>query len=159
MRAQGAKRNKVEHRQREARVYVMDEFHFNSVDEVIKRWPDELWAAKGKPKLWVEVHKEGDMSVWRDVAYGGIKLRTSEGVSEGYGMASVKDTLAISGRRTLEVTVKTVSEALDTNDTPRHKEISPDADTLNLECSAEFIGLTYEDEYPSETETQKMQSD
>ena len=138
MRYQGPERRKGERRQRERRASVMDEFHFNSVDEVIKRWPDELLAAKGKPKLWVEVYKKGGMAIWRDVAYGGIKLRTSEGVSEGFGMASVKDIVAICGRRTLEVRVKKVPEVLEAINAPHHEEISSDEDTLNFECGADL---------------------
>jgi hypothetical protein len=123
----------------------VDEFHFNSVEEVIKRWPDELWAAKGKPKLWVKVYKEDDMAVWRDIAYGGIKLRTLEGVSEGFGMAAVKDTVAISGRRTLEARVQTGLEDLEAIDTPHHDEISADEDTLSLKYSAALMDLNPED--------------
>ena len=88
------------------RVSVSDEFHFDSVDAVFKRWPPELWAAKGKPKLWVKLYGNDGISVWRDFGYGTIRLETPEGVNEGKETVSVKGTCAIFRHQKIDVYVK-----------------------------------------------------
>jgi hypothetical protein len=86
--------------------WVLDEFHFNSIDDVLRRWPDEFWAAKGKPKLWVRVYQDEDVTVWRDVGYGDIKMVTPDGASEGRDVVTVNDFVAVCRRGTLEVRVR-----------------------------------------------------
>lgn len=105
------RRRKDERRRRQRRVeqksfWVLDEFHFNSVDDVLRRWPDEFWAAKGKPKLWVRVYQDDDVTVWRDVGYGEIKMVTPDGASEGRDIVTVNDFVAVCRRGTLEVRVR-----------------------------------------------------
>lgn len=66
-----------------------DELYFRSMDELFRRMDDRMWVAKGKPKLWVTVYDSNEVTVWVEVAYGGIKLRTPEGTNEGERTASI----------------------------------------------------------------------
>lgn len=127
---------------------VLDEFHFHCVDEVFKRWPDELWAAKGKPRLWVKVHDKGEVQAWRDVAYGGIKLRTPDGVSEGKNVASVNGTVAVCRRGTLEVYVTSAVHVPRVTQPEKMEEVSPEEDTLDLYIDAEVTVLDSKAESP-----------
>lgn len=73
---------------------ICDEFYFNSFDQVIKRWNDRMWIAKGKPRLWVKIYEREGITIWRDVGHGGIKLRTPEGEAEGKEEASMGNVIA-----------------------------------------------------------------
>lgn len=105
-----------------------DEFFFESVDSALKRFPDELWVAKGKPKLWVKLHDADGITVWRDLGYGLIRLKTPEGVAEGREQVSVGHTFVLCRDQRVEVYVRDTA-----------KPISPEEDTLELDLEAEVL--------------------
>jgi len=107
---------------------MADEFFFESVDSALKRFPDELWVAKGKPKLWVKLYDADGITVWRDLGYGLIRLRTSEGVAEGKEQVSVGRTFALCRDQKVEVYVRDPDLS-----------ISPEEDTLELDLEAELL--------------------
>lgn len=107
---------------------MADEFFFESVDSALKRFPDELWVAKGKPKLWVKLHDADGITVWRDLGYGLIRLRTPEGVAEGRQQVSVGRTFALCREQKVEVYVRDAAQS-----------ISPEEDTLELDLEAEVL--------------------
>ncbi|MGQ9858368.1 MAG: hypothetical protein ACUVS3_06730 [Thermodesulfobacteriota bacterium] len=107
---------------------MADEFFFDNVDSALKRFPDELWVAKGKPKLWVKLYDSDGITVWRDLGYGLLKLRTPEGVAEGMGQVSVGGTLALLRDQRVEVYVRDSAQG-----------ISPEEDTLELDLEAELV--------------------
>lgn len=107
---------------------MADEFFFESVDSALKRFPDELWVAKGKPKLWVKLHDADGITVWRDLGYGLIRLKTPEGVAEGKEQVSVGHTFALCREQKVEVYVRDPAQA-----------ISPEEDTLELDLEAEVL--------------------
>jgi hypothetical protein len=80
-----------------------DEFYFKSLDQVIRRWNDEMWRAKGKPKLWVEIYNREGITVWRDVGHGWVRLSTPEGVNEGKDQASVGNIAAVYANGAVEI--------------------------------------------------------
>ncbi len=80
-----------------------DEFYFKSLDQVIRRWNDEMWKAKGKPKLWVEIYNREGITVWRDVGHGNVRLSTPEGVNEGKDQASVGNIAAVYSNGAVEI--------------------------------------------------------
>lgn len=131
-RRSGKDRRRVERRKGERRSPVLDELYFSSIDEVLKRWPDELWASKGKPRLWVRVYEEDEITVWRDVGYGGVKLKTAQGVNEGNDVVSVEDTIVLCHKGALEVRLKKVMEIPEVIYPSDTTEISPEEDTLDL---------------------------
>jgi hypothetical protein len=107
---------------------MADEFFFDNVDSALKRFPDELWVAKGKPKLWVKLHDADGITVWRDLGYGLIRLRTPDGVAEGREQVSVGSTFAICRDQKVEVYVRDAAQG-----------ISPEEDTLELDLEAEVV--------------------
>lgn len=107
---------------------MADEFFFDNVDSALKRFPDELWVAKGKPKLWVKLYDSDGITVWRDLGYGSLKLRTPEGAAEGMGQVSVGGTLALLREQRVEVYVRDSAQG-----------ISPEEDTLELDLEAELV--------------------
>ncbi len=82
---------------------ICDEFYFNSFDQVIKRWNDRMWIAKGKPRLWVRIYDKEGITIWRDVGHGGIKLRTPDGEAEGKEEVSVGNVTAFYRNGTVEL--------------------------------------------------------
>ena len=104
-----------------------DEFFFDSSDAALKRFPDQLWVAKGKPKLWVKLYENDGITVWRDLGYGLLRLRTPQGVGEGKENVSVGGTFVTCRDQKIEVYVK------------GEQEISPEEDTLELDLEAEFV--------------------
>ncbi|MEJ5375461.1 MAG: hypothetical protein WHX93_02650 [bacterium] len=107
---------------------MADEFFFDNVDSALKRFPDELWVAKGKPKLWVKLHDADGITVWRDLGYGLLRLKTPDGVAEGKGQVSVGHTFALCRDQRVEVYVRDAA-----------KPISPEEDTLELDLEAEVV--------------------
>ncbi len=116
-------------------VSVSDEFHFDSVDAIFKRFPPELWAAKGKPKLWVKLYGDDGISVWRDFGFGTIRLETPEGVNEGKERVSVRGTFAIFRNQKIDVYVKDSWANSDTSYLGNAKDGSED-DVVELELEA-----------------------
>jgi hypothetical protein len=106
---------------------MADEFFFDSIDAALKRFPDRLWVAKGKPKLWVKMYENDGVTVWRDVGYGLLRLKTPEGVNEGKENVSVGGTFVTCREQKIEVYVRDA------------KEFSPEEDTLELDLEAEFL--------------------
>jgi hypothetical protein len=142
----GVKSHRTRNKKSASEYRAIDEFYLNSMDEVLKRWPDELWVAKGKPKLWVKVYEKENVIVWRDVGYGGIKLKTPDGVDEGKDKVSVKGVVAILSGGTLQVDAKNrdvlrVTEIGETED-----GISLQEDTLDLNVEPEPIQKTPTDD-------------
>jgi hypothetical protein len=82
---------------------ICDEFYFSSFDQVIKRWNDRMWIAKGRPRLWVRIYDKEGITIWRDVGHGGIKLKTPDGEVEGKEEASVGNVIASYRNGTVEL--------------------------------------------------------
>lgn len=103
-----------------------DEYFFDSAEAALRRFPDELWVAKGKPKLWVKLYESHGISVWRDLAYGLLRLQTKEGVAEGTSQVTLGKVSVVKTGQTVEVYA------------PKEEfEISPEEDTLELELEEE----------------------
>jgi hypothetical protein len=113
----------------------LDEFYFDSYDEALKRWPDEVWAAKGKPRLWVKMYDREGIMVWRDVAYGLIRLKTSEGTDEGPDTVTVNNVTAILRKGKLEVNLSKAEadEVFQVDYLSRTEQISPEEDTVRID--------------------------
>lgn len=104
-----------------------EEYFFDSAEAALRRFPDELWVAKGKPKLWVKLYEAKGITVWRDLAYGLLRLQTKEGVAEGAKQVTLGKVSVIKTGQTVEVYA------------PREKEeISPEEDTLELGLEEEL---------------------
>jgi hypothetical protein len=147
----GKDRRRVERRKGERRNPVLDELYFSSIEEVLKRWPDELWASKGKPRLWVRVYEEDEITVWRDVGYGGVKLKTPRGMNEGNDVVSVDDTIVLCHRGELEVRLKKVMEIPEVIYPLDTTEISPEEDTLDLQVKEKDAGKKSENANSNES--------
>gem|GEM_PF-1805454 len=138
-----------ERRVAERRSSVPDEFYFDSVDAALRRFPDQLWLAKGKPRLWVRLYENEGVTVWRDLGFGLIRLVTPEGVSEGKDMVAVKGVYAVCRDRKIEVYMEEAATKAASDHTGSGEWISPTEDTLELEVEAEVV-LDDLDEGPSE---------
>ncbi len=136
-------------RVQDRRSSVPDEFYFESVDAALRRFPDQLWVAKGKPKLWVRLYENEGVTVWRDLGFGLIRLVTPEGVGEGRDMVSVKGVYAVCRDRKIEVYMEESATRSASGDVGTEGGISPTEDTLELEVEAEVI-LDDVDDGPSE---------
>ncbi len=102
------------------------------MDEAFKRWPDEMWAAKGKPRLWVKLYDRDGVQVWRDIAYGYLKLKTPEGIQEGKDEVWANGIRAVFRRGTLEIFFKR-PESEPSQETKKFWE----KDTVGLEMKKE----------------------
>jgi hypothetical protein len=103
-----------------------DEYFFDSAEAALRRFPDELWVAKGKPKLWVKLYEAHGISVWRDLAYGLLRLQTKEGVAEGTSQVTLGKVSVVKTGQTVEVYA------------PKEElEVSPEEDTLELDLEEE----------------------
>lgn len=105
---------------------MADEYFFDTAEAALRRFPDELWVAKGKPKLWVKIYEAQGITVWRDLAYGLLRLRTKEGTSVGKMQVSVGKVSVLWKERGVEVYMN-----------PAELELAPDEDTLELELEEE----------------------
>ncbi len=85
----------------------LDEFHFRSMTEMTRRFDARMWVARGKPKLWVKVYDKDKVTVWREVAYGGLRLHTPDGVAEGGAEVRVGEVAARYTPGRLELKLKT----------------------------------------------------
>ncbi len=81
----------------------VDELHFKSMDDMIKRIDDRMWVAKGKPRMWATVYDHEGVTVWIEAAYGGIKLQTPNGVSQGQTQAALDGITATHRRGQVEL--------------------------------------------------------
>lgn len=139
-----------ERRMQDRRSSVPDEFYFESADAALRRFPDQLWVAKGKPRLWVRLYENEGITVWRDLGFGLIRLVTPDGVGEGREMVSVKGVYAVCRDRKIEVYMEEAA----TRSAPgvgADEGISPTEDTLELEVEAEVILDDITEEGPPET--------
>ena len=39
---------------------MLTELYYETVDAVLKYWSEEVWASKGRPRLWVKVYDQED---------------------------------------------------------------------------------------------------
>ncbi len=138
-----------ERRVHDRRSSVADEFYFESVDAALRRFPDQLWVAKGKPRLWVRLYENEGITVWRDLGFGLIRLVTPDGVGEGRDMVSVKGVYAVCRERRIEVYMEEAATRSASGGAREDQGISPTEDTLELEVEAEVI-LDDIEEGPSE---------
>lgn len=125
---------------------MADEFFFENVDSALKRFPDELWVANGKPKLWVKLYDADGITVWRDLGYGLIRLMTPEGVAEGMEQVSVGDTFAVRRDQKVEVYVRDAARG-----------ISPEGSTVEQDLKAELALLEGKEDLELTTEEEESE--
>ena len=67
------------------------ELYFEDGQEILSI---EDWEKKGKPKMWFKMYDKGGIRIFKDKAYGAIKLITPCGEDHGKDMAIVENIVA-----------------------------------------------------------------